>query len=51
MNETSVLTSARVAEPVDSLETLGGGYELFGLGWRPGGPAGEYVGRHRSPEA
>ncbi|MBX7434233.1 hypothetical protein JDV09_19310 [Mycobacterium sp. Y57] len=23
--------------------------ELFGLGWRPPAPAGEYVGRHRAP--
>lgn len=48
MNETAVLETHRAYE-AESLEMLsGGGYDLFGLGWRP---AVEYVGRHRLPDA
>jgi hypothetical protein len=55
MNEISVLASnthadTGTAHPPSAFSGIGG-YELFGLGWRPATTASEYVGRHRSTDA
>lgn len=50
MNEVALLAPDRASEAPDPPGTLGTGYELFGLGWQPQ-PSGEYVGRHRAPDA
>lgn len=55
MNDTAVLDTTPAAEAGAAQPTSaasgGTGYELFGLGWRPTMSAGEYVGRHRAPDA
>lgn len=55
MNDTAVLESTPSADAgagqLTSASVGCTGYELFGLGWRPTMSAGEYVGRHRAPDA
>jgi hypothetical protein len=50
MNEVALLVSGQTSEAPETPGTLGTGYELFGLGWQPQ-PTGDYVGRHRLPDA